>query len=188
MINFYFHKMHKNELAELKTLKTASELCAWAEQHNYPVEQMSDTEKYFDISDLGEEIYNFGEYVDWAYDMQISNKSIFGNETLKEHYADNRPVVCSAADFLKVIEHYRQDIITYYKSLLTETEDIRKVIQKQQKHIEDQLGEWLRPPIDVDMTHTQICCSKFYEFAIFELVRLYKTFDWANDVLILLSS
>ena len=36
-----------------------------------------------------------------------------------------------------------------------------------------------------DCIHWKACRNTAYEYAIFELVRLYKIFDWENDDLVL---
>lgn len=41
-------------------------------------------------------------------------------------------------------------------------------------------------PIDLDGSTPQITQCQLYEYVIFELVRLYKTFDWGNDELVLM--
>lgn len=40
-------------------------------------------------------------------------------------------------------------------------------------------------PIDLDERRERITGDWSYEYAIFELVRLYKIFDWENDDLVL---
>lgn len=46
------------------------------------------------------------------------------------------------------------------------------------------LHEWkLNPPYDLD-GGDEVSLSWKYEYAIFELVRIYKQFDWENDILV----
>lgn len=40
-------------------------------------------------------------------------------------------------------------------------------------------------PIDLDENRERITGDWSYEYAIFELVRLYKVFDWENNELVL---
>ena len=40
-------------------------------------------------------------------------------------------------------------------------------------------------PVDLDESRERITGDWSYEYAIFELVRLYKVFDWENDDLVL---
>lgn len=187
-----FHKIPKNEICEIKTLKTAAGLYDWAKYHGYHVYEPNGNEDgYFALYDLGKCIYDFGKDVDWAFVMQQSNDSLFDSDKLKAYYEDNQPVICSANDFLTAINSYKQQIIKYYKSLLVKTEyDSQTIEQKQQYHIRRQLREWENDfdyqPIDTDPANDRICQSHCYEYAIFELVRLYKTFDWEHDAIVLL--
>lgn len=189
----YIHKISKTELAEIKSFSNPSELCEWAKQHGYAVEpSIDDSEsECFPIYELGTELYNFGKYVDWASKIQITNESLFDSKELKDFYEDYDPVILSEDDFRQVIDDYKNKIVAYYESLSTVTDlDSRTVEQKQKAHIESQLNEWKNKfgllPINMDPTTDKICDSWLYEYAIFELVRIYKTFDWENDVLILL--
>lgn len=181
----YFYKIPKAELKEIKQCKTNEEFCAWAENKGYETK----------IYRLGKEVYEFGKDVDWAFEMQSKNESIFGSKELEEYYEDYQPVICSKDDFLFVINVYKQKIIDYYKNLLDENSEsffLRgKTPEERYKcHIEKQLNEWENPfgccPLNTDLSTERINNSWLYEYAIFELVRVYKTFDWENDALILL--
>lgn len=193
----YIHKISKEELAEIKSLNTVSELCEWAKQHDYVFESVFEppfdelTPENVPIYGLGTELYNFGTGVDWASKMQITNESLFNSKELKDFYEDYDPVILSKDDFRQVIDDCKNKIIAYYESLLTVTElDDRTVEQKQKAHVERQLNEWKNKfgllPINTDLTTDKICDSCLFEYAIFELVRIYKTIDWENDAIILL--
>lgn len=189
----YIRKISKEELAEIKSLNTVSELCEWAKQHNYVFEPPFDesTPENFPIYELGTELYGFGKGVDWASKMQMANESLFNSKELKDFYEEYDPVIFSKDDFLQVIDDYKNKIIAYYESLLTVTGlDDRTVEQKQKAHVESQLNEWKNKfgllPINTDLTTDKICDSWLFEYAIFELVRIYKTIDWENDAIILL--
>ena len=187
----YFHSVPKTQIEEIKNCKTINELCNWAESAGYKVDRNEDERPYFPVRTIGKEIYGFGKYVDWALEMQDRNESIFNSDELKEKYEHYQPVICTQDDFILAINEYKQKIINYYKGLLDEQE-IRGLTkeQRQQGHIESQLEEWNNEfniyPIDLNLNRESITGSWLYEYAIFELVRVYKTFNWENDVLVLL--
>lgn len=187
---YRFHSVPKTEIEKIRKCTTNVQLCLWAEKQGYKVKTYDENDRYMTIYDIGKEIYEFGTDEEWAYEIQEKNESIFSSEELKELYIDYQPVICSQNDFLSVINAYKQKIINYYKSLLIQTKDsVCTPENKQRKHIEDILYEWDNGyccPIDTDMSHNRINNSWLYEYSIFELVRLYKTFDWENDELILL--
>lgn len=190
----YFYKLPKTELEEIKNCKTNAEFCKWAESRGYRAEQLEDEPPYVPIYEVGKEICEFGKHVDWAFEMQSKNESIFDSEDLKEWYSDYAPVTCTKDDFLFVIEYYKQKIVDYYKSLL-ELDHEEKALgmtleQKWKNHINNQLREWDNEfgfcPLNTDLSCSKINRSWLYEYEIFELIRVYKTFDFENDALILL--
>ena len=186
----YFKKLPKTDLEAIKQCQTNFDLCKWYKQHSYSI-NIDDDEYFALIPKLGEDLYCFGKYADWAYDMQNRNESIFSNDEIKDLYCDYGPVICTKADFEAVINEYKKLIITYYESLLVKTDnDNITVEQKQKRHIENQLNEWKNDfgssPINMDDNTNVITDSWLFEYAIFELVRLYKTFDWKHDALILI--
>lgn len=180
----YFYRFPKVEIEAIKACKTNEEFCNWAESRGYSVNRYDGGTPYISIYDLGKEIYGFGKYVDWAFCMQENNESIFGSDELKEIYQDYGPVLCTKEDFLTAINNYKNNIIKYYKELLKEDERAWK------HHITRQLSEWENDfglcAVDTDLSSKRVTSSWLYEYAIFELVRLYKTFDFENDVFVLM--
>ena len=190
----YFYEIPKTEIEEIKKCKTNDDFCNWAESKGYDVDRYEGEEPYCAAYNIGKMIFEFGKYVEWAFGMQEKNESIFVSEELKERYADYCPVICSQEDFLFVINCYKQKIINFYKSLL-DVDEIDKahkitIEEKCERHVKAQLHEWENNfglcPIDTDLSHSYINTSWLYEYAIFELVRVYKTFDWENNTLMLL--
>ena len=186
----YFYSVPKTQIEEIKKCKTNDEFCDWAESKGYEVERYEGKNPYCAVYKLGKEIYDFGKYVDWAFAMQEKNKSIFDSDELKEGYIDYQPVMCSQDDFLFVINEYKKKIVDWYKGLLLEDKNERTVEQRCVNHVREQLREWDNGfgfcPIDTDLKRERINSSWLYEYGIFELVRVYKTFDWQNNTLVLL--
>ncbi len=187
----YFYSVPKTQIEEIKKCKTNNEFCDWAESKGYEVERYEGENPYCAVYKLGKEIYEFGKYIDWAFKMQEKNESIFDSEELNERYVDYQPVLCSKEDFLFAINIYKQKIIDFYKELLAEDKESKIPIEQRHKqHIENQLSEWANNfgicPIDTNLERETINRSWLYEYAIFELVRVYKTFDWEKNALVLL--
>lgn len=69
-------------------------------------------------------------------------------------------------------------------------EQQQKLYEAWKHHITGQLSEWENDfgfcAVDTDLSCKCVTSSWLYEYAIFEPVRLYKTFDFENDVLVLL--
>ena len=187
----YFYSIPKVQLDEIRNCKTVDEFCDWAEKRGYKVTRYKCEPPFCSPRNIGKEIYDFGKYVDWAFKIQSKNESIFDSDELKEEYSDYFPVLCSQDDFLFVINEYIQKIVNYYKELLSDDSPI-PMEQRHKQHIEYQLDEWENCfgfcPIDTNLSSEKINRSWLYEYAIFELVRVYKTFDWENDTLVLMGS
>ena len=182
----YFHSVPKTEITEIKQCKTNEEFCVWAKSKDYTRD-----DDWVSVYNIGKELYELGKYVDWAFEMQENNESIFGSEDLDEMYSDYRPVICTQEDFLLAMTKYKENVVKYYKGLLYEGTDSKLPIEERWKnHIEAQLYEWENEfgvcPINTDLSQESINDSWLYEYAIFELVRVYKTFDWQNNALVLL--
>jgi len=187
----YFYGLPKAQIGEIKQCKTNEEFCDWAESKGYEVERYDGEKPWVSVYKIGRELCEFGKYVDWAFDMQENNESIFGNQELKERYSDYAPVICTKEDFLFAINKYKEKVVAYYKGLLEGDKESRLPIEERWKrHIEGQLTEWKNGfgycAVNTDLSAKRITDSWLYEYAIFELVRVYKTFDWQNNTLVLL--
>jgi len=51
-------------------------------------------------------------------------------------------------------------------------------------HFHEMINEWNYKPYDLDETNPEITMSWKYEYAIFELVRIYKAFNWKKNQMI----
>lgn len=187
----YFYSIPKTELEEIKKCKTNKEYCDWAESKGYKVDRYDEEPWLAPYNLCNKEIYEFGKYVDWAFEMQEKNESIFGSEELIKQYEDYTPVICTQDDFLFVINKYKENVIKYYKGLLEENKYSKLSFEERWKHhIEGQIMEWDNNfgiyPINIDLSKERINDSWLYEYAIFELVRQYKIFDWEHNALVLI--
>lgn len=182
----YFHAVPKRYIEEIRKCKTNDDFCKWAESRGYEVERYDGEKPYCAIFRIGKEIYEFGKYVDWAFEMQDRNESVFTSEELKQRYEDYGFVLCSQDDFLTAINEYRLKIVSYLKSLLSDGE---KSDKERKVDIEDRLHKWDNGlkyyAVNCDLEQSRICNAWLYEYAIFELARVYKMFDWENDALVL---
>lgn len=135
---------------------------------------------YFNPRDIPSfvNLYELGKYCEFDYSKDTSN--FFTNI---EADSDEMFLLASKDFLLNVIEDYRKYVISYYDKLSkgeTET-SIEKFIINRKNRWE---GQWI--PYDINDNCKLIVSSWEYEYAIFELVRIYKDFDWDNDLLIYL--
>ena len=192
----YLYAVPKNQVAEIQTCKTNDDWTDFAKRYGY---RYDEDDGWFPPYRVGKELYELGKYSEIAFKLESERPSLFASEELKERYSDYGFALLTKDDFKAVIEEYRQKIINWLESLLNVDERIcfSEELTKEQyqfetlKHeIQDKIDSWNGKyfgisPIDLDETRERITGDWSYEYAIFELVRLYKIFDWENDDLVL---
>ena len=186
---YYFYAVQKIQIEEIQRCETNKDWCDFARRNGYRTEYLDyDEDDYFPPYYIGKELYDFGKYADFADDMQIKNSSIFTSDDLKNRYEYYSPVICSQEDFLKAIESYRNNIVNYFKGLLES--DVKSQEERCKYAVKDKIERWSNEfgvcPLNLDLSNSRITDSWLYEYAVFELVRLYKTFDWENNNLVLM--
>lgn len=197
----YLYAVPKKQVAEIQACKTNDDLCKFAENYGYEVSRdyFDDRSGYVFLYKIGKELYELGKYSEIGFKLESERPSPFTSEELKERYSDDGFALLTKDDFKSVIEFYRQKIIAWLESLLNPDEsriDANKLSKEERKHLEweyeikDKLEKWSGKyfgisPIDLDESRERITGDWSYEYAIFELVRLYKAFDWENDDLVL---
>ena len=94
-------------------------------------------------------------------------------------------MICSKDNFLTAIEDYRKKTYEYYGWLLKQDQT------KKDQFLQRQMEEWDGNitnciAINTDPKREYITNSWNREYNAFELVRMYKTFDWKNNTLVLM--
>ena len=145
------------------------------------------------------EFFDFGKNCNFAADLIVRAAPLFSNPQTQG--ATDGFVVCSKDDFKFVIEEYRKLIYNYFK------ECERRSYMLMQAHFHSKVETWgnfseevlnfenmtpeeaakideIYRPYNLSEESDTIVRSWDYEYEIFELVRLYKTFDWENRALL----
>jgi hypothetical protein len=131
--------------------------------------------RFLDI--LEGNLYELGKYCD-SYDKKFFSP-FFTNEELQNYISQESEFFIVGKEFLKhVIEDYNNKIKTFYSNILNDNKaDLLKFIK-------ENASEWLQlTPYDLD-NGPEVTNSWKYEYAIFELIRIYKSFDWGNNKMI----
>lgn len=188
--NHYLHAVPKKQLAETRDCKTNEDLIAFAERYGYEVDYdvTDDGSGWFPPCLLGNEIYELGKYNVLALQFEENRPDGWGSEELRKRYWDYGFVPLSKIDFRAFIDSYRNEIANWYQELANEKGEDREAIWRSvfQERADRWNGVCGTDPIDPDGSTPRITPCWLYEYAIFELVRLYKTFDWENDELVLM--
>ena len=123
--------------------------------------------------------------------FEISNeyfKDFSLNNDVQKYLTDECDFYVVEKDFLKhIIEKYKEIVKNIYINLLNdcEYEDIsQKKARDFYNHIRSYSSEWLILETFNLENGEEITTSWKYEYAIFELVRIYKHLDWENNIMI----
>ena len=171
------------------------------------IEWNEDNEKrvdYVGVYDIAYNMhYELGKYVD-EFDKKLFKPVFKNKETQKEFECDSDFYIVQKEFVLKLIEYYTGIIKNYYTEMLKDFFDGRKVksdflknkdskiteieeesIFKIIEHVRSMSYEWIDfVPYNLNLDTPNIVSSWKYEYVIFELVRLYKTFDWKRNIMI----
>lgn len=158
---------------------------------------------YCPLYHLGKELFEFGKYYENRSDIYKHGDSLFTSNELNERYEDFGAIVCDEGAVLCAIEWQKQHIIKMYENLVNNTfeetlerynypSDIDEKelhYQRLLRHCKDHL-RWWKPgfgdytAINTNKEKESLVSSWLYEHTIFDLVRIYKTFDWENKCLL----
>ena len=112
---------------------------------------------------------------------------------MREAYDDYSPIVLDESGLLCAIEWNRNRVADIYEDLLREKSTDKWNTQSQfdriKNHIKYQYEEWRNeyfPELTpYDLSDRKCIVSSWkYEYQIFELVRVFKEFDWENDCIV----
>ena len=185
----YIGYINKEEYNKIKD-KTKQELNEYYRNEDW-FEVYEDEEPYIPCYKLVECLYEFGKYVEFGDEKYYS--PFFTDEKTQEYMTEEHDFFIVNKDFLKhIINHYKEKIQTFYKGMLLpeeyknkEFKDIpEEYLIKWHDHIRFNSSEW----IELNTFHLEkgdeITTSWKYEYSIFELVRIYKHFDWENNIVV----
>lgn len=160
-------------------------------------------EDYFSFENMFEqdEIFDFGNnYFIPGCVMSVS-EPLFKKTDTNDYFESYMPYICTEQAFLAVIEAYRNYITDYYKKMLDNEDELKESCNEKIKtwdkfstimnysvneENQDRMGRLniAHYPYNLNLKQERIVNSCLFEYEIFELVRLYKTFDWENNVLL----
>jgi hypothetical protein len=181
---------------------SVEELIAFTQTHNPDAyEEIEDTPPWFNCWNIfqQEEIFDFG---DCPVHQAISNssKDLFErNQKVGEYFSENEMRMCDKNTLLQAIDALRALIASHFKELAEDENAARAYCHKRAEDwmlISEIFSEFnisesrktqlnsAHYPYDIDEDSDGIVQSGLYEYAIFELVYIYKTFDWENNYLL----
>ena len=173
------------------------------ELYKYKNEPLDDDMGYVGVYDIAQtKLYELGKYVD-SFPKRLF-KPVFLNKELQKDFTQEHDFYLVGKKFLEsVADVYSNKVKDYYKTMLEpflnddkyprlkEPKDYNpQDVLKMAEHIRSMASEWGSIPpflsqLPYDLKNGDAVTTSWkYEYAQFELVRIYKTFDWKNNVLI----
>jgi hypothetical protein len=145
-----------------------------------------DEDDYLSRREFISEVYELGKYVD-NFSNDLKSPFFLREELNLRYNEDSELYLVEKKFFLEVINYYKRKIQTFYAEYAKGIrEDNKETISKANRHIERMSLEWNsfdNTVINLDNPE-QITGSWMYEYAIFQLVYLYNTFNWETDKLV----
>ncbi len=192
----YLYAVPKKQVEEIQACKTIKDWIDFAKRHDY---RYDEDDEWLPPYRVGKKLYELGKHSGIGFKLESERPSMFTSEELKKRYKDDGFALLTKDDFKAVIEAYRQKIVDWFERLLNPDKSpitFNKLSKEERKRLEweyeirDKLDSWSGKycgilPIDLDESRERITGDWSYEYAIFELVRVYKAFDWENDDLVL---
>lgn len=151
-----------------------------------------DDHYYVPLHDIGNVLFEFGKYYENSDEMYKHGDSLFSSEELRELYEDYGAIVLEPDGLLCALDWQRNHVIKMYEDLLREKSerdwDSRPQLDRLIENAKDYLAWWKYGdgPGDLNLNRSSLVSSWLYEHTYFDLVRIYKTFDWDNQSMIFL--
>ena len=149
-----------------------------------------DEDNHIYLPDLYKELHNFGKSYEYADELYKNNTNkLFTSEELQKEFIDFDPIILSEKDFKNILNDIQKRMIYIYEDLLREKsehpyEKEINQLNRLKEHVDSYLNWWKFGPGDLDKNSENIVSSYLYEHVYFELIRIYKNFDFENNVMI----
>lgn len=181
----YLYQVDKKFVEHIRACKTNEE---YGNVFKANVVGYEDEDEYYPVYKLGKELFEFGKYYENSDEMYKHGDSLFSSEELNERYYDYGPIVIDKEGLLCAIEWQSKKVTSFYEDLMREKSankyDDRNQFDRLLEHASDYLRWWKFGACDLKENSDRVANSWLYEHTIFDLVRIYKTFDWDNYCMI----
>lgn len=181
----YLYQVDKGLVEKIRDCKTETEYLEVCKDY-FPNNR--DDDDFFPVYELGKELFEFGKYYENADEMYKHGDSLFTSSELNERYEDYGAIVIDKSGILCAIEWQKNRILSIYEDLAREKSedrfDDRSQFYRLKEHADSHLRWWKFGACNLNENTDNIASSWLYEHTIFDLVRIYKTFDWERNCLV----
>lgn len=181
-------KKKAERLSKMKTEKQVLKLCATDDDPD---------DAYVCGRELLDEpaLLEFGKYVEWPNLIkdQFTAKTLLNYDTCKDFYSEHDFFAIDQAGFLEIIKYYDDQILKNYQDLYKIAFEPEKTPEDQKSDIflyfRNKMQQWgggrfVKGQRPYNLEGESICSSYRYEYMAFELARIYKTFDFENNYMV----
>ena len=192
----YMTIVPRNRIERLRNVKDFNGAIKFAVKYGQ-LNQSDTDDNYISVYDFFKEepIYEFGKYIEWGEDIfNEFGQSIFKNDEINERYESDYDFFEITKEGLeKIIDGYRKSTFDYYeniRSIHTKKKN-GEGISNQDKvlldnHFNNKTNIWKENGMNpYNLFDEKISGSWEYEYAIFELVRIYKSIDREKEAIII---
>lgn len=187
---FYLVSMPREVYLKIMPAKNLTELDTILKSLGYPKGHPHDEDDVLDYDEFAITEYEFGSnFWDEAEKIIADCEATWCISDLFHEDKASAPHVVKEHTLKTIINVIKENIIDYYKGLLKGDDATRYAMMR--THVEDTIKEWepeFRPdimsPINFNQKDEKLTNSWRYEYNIWELVRLYKSFDFEKNVLL----
>ena len=187
---FYLVSMPREVYLKIMPAKNLTELDTILKNLGYPKGHPHDEDDVLDYDEFAITEYEFGSnFWDEAEKIIADCEATWCLSPLFHEDKGSAPHVVKEHTLKTIIDVIKEDIVNYYKNLLKGDDATRYAMMR--THVEDTIKEWepefrsdIMSPINFNQKDEKLTNSWRYEYSIWELVRIYKSFDFEKNVLL----
>lgn len=187
---FYLVSMPREVYLKIMPAKNLTELDTILKNLGYHKGHPHDEDDVLDYDEFAITEYEFGSnFWNEAEKIIADCEATWCVSPLFHEDKASAPHVVKEHTLKTIIDVIKEDIVNYYKSLLKGDDATRYAMMR--THVEETIKEWepeFRPdimsPINFNQKDEKLTNSWRYEYSIWELVRLYKSFDFERNTLL----
>lgn len=158
--------------------------------------EIFEAENHYAIYEIGKDLF-CNEDCKFDEHMHLFGDTLFKSIELRQRFQSEDIVVLDDKEgLLAAIEWCRQQVLDTLKDLQNEKSssryDDRSQLDRMKSYVQSQLYCWESSyipeyrPYRLDTNNERLCSHDCYQFIIWDLVRVYKNFDWENNSIILM--
>lgn len=149
---------------------------------------------FFPLYYIGQELFDYGDRSEVGERMYDYGTPLFPNHEIDKKYEHYKPIILSEEGLAFSIEFIKNQVANIYADLLREESSDKwkkniSQLDRMKLHIKSVYEAW-RPEFgdytayNLNKSTDELALSWLWEHQIWDLIRIYKTFDWNNYALI----